>query len=136
MQNEKADYESQQAEIQSLLEELVHCCNIQDLEEIEARFNTSIPIKATKSLKNVQNELNKDKYGSNPYFTQLKSKLIGVGKSEKEQMFNHNIDLTEQLWFHGVLPRKDVEEDLLKEDGDFLVRVNFLLFLFVSIDKF
>ena len=41
-------------------------------------------------------------------------------------MFDHNLDLADQPWFHGVLPRKDVEEKLLNVDGDFLVRVRII----------
>ena len=38
-------------------------------------------------------------------------------------MFNHNIEITDQPWFHGSLQRKEVEDNLLNVDGDFLVRV-------------
>jgi hypothetical protein len=37
-------------------------------------------------------------------------------------LFNHNAELKDQSWFHGILPRKEVDE-LLENKGDFLVRV-------------
>jgi hypothetical protein len=46
-----------------------------------------------------------------------------MAKNSKNYVFNHNLDITQQPWFHGVLPRKEIEEELLKVDGDFLVRV-------------
>jgi hypothetical protein len=44
--------------------------------------------------------------------------------SKTENMFDHDMNLTEQPWFHGVLSRNQ-SEVLLEKDGDFLVRVSF-----------
>ena len=51
----------------------------------------------------------------------IPAKMVSL---KKEYLFDHNLDITDQPWFHGYFPRKGAEEDLLTQDGDFLVRVS------------
>jgi hypothetical protein len=86
---------------------------------IDARFNPTIPIKPLPKPPQPTFP-SPDKY-EDPIIKP--SQMHQSKKKQDSGMFNHNLKITDQPWFHGTLPRKDVETNLLIEDGDFLVRV-------------
>ena len=119
--NEKAECENHKIEIEKINEQLLHYSDIQDPVDIDARFNPIIPIKP---LPKPPHKPSLPTYVIPPH-----SIIKQIKQRQDTGMFNHNLKINDQPWFHGTLPRKDVEEKLLNVDGDFLVRVYYLMLI-------
>ena len=140
LKNEKKDYENQKCDYEKTLEELTEHLNEENPFDIEAKFSGYIPNPDFLNKKKVILRSNTPRASTQQIFSVPAQNITprnsnfnmpesGVPKIEK--MFDHSFDLTEQQWFHGILSRSQSEE-LLIEDGDFLVRVSFSYYLIKS----
>ena len=108
LKKEKAEIENHQMAIQKILNELISYISNENTIDITAK----IPGFTTNR---------KEFYNLNII---KKNDQVKKPALKKEYLFDHNLDITDQPWFHGYFPRKGAEEDLLTQDGDFLVRVS------------
>jgi hypothetical protein len=127
LKNEKVECENHKVVIEKILEQLHYYSDIQDLVAIDARFNPIIPIKP---LPKPPQPIFPSSY-VDPLIKP--SQVYQLKQKQDSGMFNHNLKITDQPWFHGTLPRTDVQTNLLIVDGDFLVRVFHLNSLIISL---
>ena len=116
LKNEKIELESHRTIIQKFVDDLTEYISIQNTVDISVKILTG-PIGPYQSP--IWNHNQRPPIPTGPIPT-----LPSIAYA-----FDHNLEITNQPWFHGILPRKDVEENLLTQDGDFLVRVNKFLII-------
>ncbi len=141
IKNEKKEYEIHKVDFEKMLDELTQYLDEDSPFEIEAKFPGYVPNPDFTNKKTVSTitSVSTRQTLTNPVSIQQRptdhvpvhnktlqnSNVNHFDASKTENMFDHDMDLTEQSWFHGVLSRNESEK-LLEKDGDFLVRVSFI----------